>query len=178
MAKGKLDDRLAKLQNFGGSAGAEPAARALEKTTVPVVAEAAPPVTASPVAPPLTPTPLAAVAPPPPSSQPPAPPVAVPPPPKQLTVLPPPKPPQVAIPSNVAAAQTVRNVAFSPHDLEQVDRLETVLLSIKNELGIRVTFADVIRLALYTAHPTKEQAMQIMQSTREQDGRLKQNKKR
>lgn len=162
MAKGKLDDRLAKLQNFGGSAGAEPAARALESTVVPPVAEAATVV--------ATPSVVA-----------PSPPPGAPAPERQAprtAAVSLQKPLPVVIPTNVAPTQTVRNVAFSPHDLEQVDRLETVLLSIKNELGIRVTFADVIRLALYTAHPTREQAMQIMQSTREQDGRLKQNKKR
>lgn len=72
----------------------------------------------------------------------------------------------------------IRNVAFSGQDFEHIDRLENTLLGIRSQLGIRVTLADVIRLALYTAYPTKEQAVQVMQAVREQDGRLKQNKTR
>lgn len=67
----------------------------------------------------------------------------------------------------------VRNIGLTEADIIEIERLETLLLASKREFGGRVSLADVVRVALYTAQPTKEQALHVLLNTRQHDGRVR-----
>lgn len=67
----------------------------------------------------------------------------------------------------------VRNIGLTEADMMEIERLETLLLANKREIGGRVSLADVVRVALYSAYPTKDQALQVLLATRQHDGRIR-----